>query len=345
MHKLVLATWLCLFAACGRAQEAVSADPASSAQNSSAANQMEDADAVEEVLVVGEQPGPALIKISKGEHVLWVMGTLSPLPKNIQWRSAPVTSVLAQSQEFIMAPNVKMVLGFWDKVAVAPSLIGVKNNPDGKKLQEVLPEPLYQRWLVLKEKYIGKDKDIEKHRPIFAAAELFKKAIAKSGMVPDESVRWTLENVVRDNKIPTTKPTITMEFESPRAVVKKFKQSTLDDTECFARTLDRLETDLDAMRARANAWATGDMPALKQLPYPNQAAACGEAVLNSELVREQGWQDMPARMDAAWLAAAENALANNPSSFALLPMPHLTEPDGYVAKLRAKGYEVSGAVE
>ena len=344
MRRVLLASLFCFCAVNSWAQEPVSADVASSAQSSSAANSSDTND-VEEVLVVGEQPGPALIKISKGDHVLWVMGTLSPLPKNIQWRSAPVTAVLAQSQEFIMAPNVKMVLGFWDKVAVAPSLIGVKNNPDGKKLQEVLPEPLYQRWLLLKEKYIGKDKDIEKHRPIFAAAELFKKAIAKSGMVPDDSVRWTLENVVRDNKIATIKPTVTMEFESPRAVVKKFKQSTLDDTECFARTLDRLETDLEAMRARANAWATGDMPALKQLPYPDEAAACGEAVLNSELVREQGWQDMPARMDAAWLAAAENALANNASSFALLPMRHLTEPDGYVARLRAKGYEVTEVAE
>lgn len=303
------------------------------------------ADEVDEVLVVGEQPGPALIKVSKDDHVLWVMGTLSPLPKDMQWRSAPVTGVLARSQEFLMPPSVKMDLGFWAKVSVAPSLIGVKNNPDGKKLQDVLPEPLYQRWLVLKEKYIGKDNDIEKHRPIFAATELFKKAIAKSGMVPDDSVRWALENVVRDNKIPTTRPRILMELDSPRAVVKKFKQSTLDDTQCFARVLDRLETDLDAMRTRANAWATGDMTALKQMSYPDEAAACGEAVLNSELVREQGWQDMPARMEAAWLAAAETALANNPSSFALLPMPHLIKADGYLAKLRAKGYQVSEVAE
>lgn len=344
MRRVLLASLFCFCAVNSWAQEPVSADVASSAQSSSAANSSDTND-VEEVLVVGEQPGPALIKISKGDHVLWLMGTLSPLPKNMQWRSAPVTSVLAQSQEFIMAPSVKMELSFWDKVTVAPSLIGVKNNPDGKKLKDLLPDPLYQRWLVLKEKYIGKEKDIERHRPIFAAAELFKKAIAKSGMAPDDSVRWTLENVVRDNKIPTTKPRITMELESPRAMVKKFKQSTLDDTECFARTLARLETDLDAMRARANAWATGDMAALTQLPYPDEAAACGEAVLNSELVREQGWQDMPARMESAWLAAAEAALAANASSFALLPMPQLTKPDGYLAKLRAKGYAVSEVVE
>lgn len=333
---------LCCYSLSGWGQTPSAAE---SAQHSPAAEQLDEADEVDEVLVVGEQPGPALIKVSKGEHVLWVMGTLSPLPKNMQWRSAPVAAVLAQSQEFIMAPSVKMDLSFWDKVAVAPSLIGVKNNPDGKKLQEVLPEPLYQRWLTLKEKYIGKDNDIEKHRPIFAASELFKKAIAKSGMAPDDSVRWVLENVVRDNKIPTTKPKVVMELDSPRAVVKQFKHSALDDTACFARTLDRLETDLDAMRARANAWATGDMPALSQLPYPDEAAACGEAVLNSELVREQGWQDMPARMEAAWLAAAEAALTNNPSSFALLPMPHITKADGYIAKLRAKGYEVSEMAE
>ena len=32
------------------------------------------AEAVEEVLVTGEQPGPALWKVTSGEHVLWILG-------------------------------------------------------------------------------------------------------------------------------------------------------------------------------------------------------------------------------------------------------------------------------
>lgn len=41
-----------------------------------------------------------------------------------------------------------------------------------------------------------------------------------------------------------------------------------------------------------------------------------------------------------WLQAARRALEANRSTFAILPMSQLFDPDGYVAKLRAEGYDV-----
>jgi hypothetical protein len=38
------------------------------------------------VVVSGAQPGPGLWKVAKGDHVMWVLGTQSPLPKHMQWR-------------------------------------------------------------------------------------------------------------------------------------------------------------------------------------------------------------------------------------------------------------------
>ena len=156
-------------------------------------------------------------------------------------------------------------------------------------------------------------------------------------------MRWALENVVRNHKIKTTQPRVVHELQSPRAAIKKFKKSTLDDTQCFAKTLDRLESDLDAMRARANAWSVGDIDALRNLPYVDNKAACEEAVLNSELAQDQGLQDIKATLKAAWLEAAEAALANNANTFATLPMEELLKPDGYLAALAAKGYKVEAA--
>jgi hypothetical protein len=301
------------------------------------------ADEIEEVLVIGEQPGPGLWRVYKGDHVLSVLGTISPIPKNMQWQSKQVEAALAESQEFITTPNVKVEIGFWGKVGLLPSLIGIKNNPDSKKLADVLTPELYGRWSVLKTKYIGQDQDIEKQRPIFAASALFKKSIEKSDLVSNERVRWALENVVRNHKIKTTQPRVVHELQSPRASIKKFKKSTLDDTQCFAKTLDRLESDLDAMRARANAWSVGDINALRNLPYVDNKAACEEAVLNSELAQDQGLQDIKVILKAAWLDAAETALANNTNSFASLPMEELLKPDGYLAALAAKGYKVEAA--
>lgn len=297
-------------------------------------------DEVDEVLVVGEQPGPSLWRVYKDHHVLWVMGTISPLPKNMQWHSKKVETVVAESQEFLLPPRVKVEVGFWSKVGLLPSLIGIKHNPDGKKLADVLPPDIYARWSLLKEKYIGKDADIEKNRPIFVATELFKKSIDKSDMAPDDSIRWAIENIVRVHNIKTTKPTLGHELKNARATVKKFKKSSLDDTACFTRTIERLETDLGAMRTRANAWAKGDLETLRNLPYHNEREDCESAVLNSEIAQDVGIQNIKQVLKEEWLAAAEAALSNNESTFAMLPMAEIYKTDGYLAALAAKGYVI-----
>ncbi|HWV16557.1 MAG TPA: TraB/GumN family protein [Cellvibrio sp.] len=297
-------------------------------------------DTVEEVLVIGEQPGPGLWKVSKDEHVLWIMGTLKPLPKKMTWHSRQVEEILAQSQEYITPPAVSFRVGKWDKVKLLPSLIGIRNNPDGKKLEEVVSPELYQRWLVLKEKYIGRDGTVEKWRPIFAANELYEKAVAKSGLTMDTNIMDVLRKVAKDNEVRKAGPGTLTTLENPKELVKKFKKSPLDDIECFSKTIERLETDLEAMKSRANAWATGDVAALRQLTYVDNDEACRSAAYNAALAEEQGLQDIPERKREYWLAEAELSLAKHPSTFSILPIAELLKPDGYLAALRAKGYKI-----
>ena len=126
----------------------------------------------------------------------------------------------------------------------------------------------------------------------------------------------------------------------PRQAIREFANSSLEDIDCFAKTLDRLETDLQAMRERANAWATGDIEALRALPFTDQNQICADAVLNAGFVKERGLDDMRERLAQAWLTAAETALTTHESTFAILPMAQILKPDGYIETLRARGYEV-----
>jgi len=128
--------------------------------------------------------------------------------------------------------------------------------------------------------------------------------------------------------------------KDPKAALKEFNASTLDDTACFAGTMARIETDLGNMRARANAWAIGDTAALRALPFHNQYVECVNAVTETGLARRLGIDDLLARADKAWVDAAEDALAKNAVSFAILPIAQLVSGDGYAAKLRAQGYVV-----
>ncbi|HTE40626.1 MAG TPA: TraB/GumN family protein, partial [Steroidobacteraceae bacterium] len=133
---------------------------------------------LDEVLVTGEHPGPKLWKVSKDGHALWILGTYGPLPKKMTWRSQEVASIISESQRVIGWVNIDtdIDVGFFAGLAALPSLINVGNNPDGAKLKEVVPPDLYAKWLPLKEKHFGRDKDIEELRPSFAALRLRYKA-------------------------------------------------------------------------------------------------------------------------------------------------------------------------
>ncbi len=334
--RFTIAIYLLIFSIAAQAQF----DSIEQSSSISTENSVQEAEAVEEVLVIGEQPGPGLWRASKGDHVLWIMGTLKPLPKKMTWRSQKAEAVLAQSQKYITPPSVDVHISTGNKFLLLPSLIGIRNHPEGKTLKEVLSPELYSRWQVLKKKYIGNTSGIEHWRPIFAANELYERAIDKNGLTEKNNIRRTLSKVAKENNVTKSGPGTTTEIENPRDTVKEFKKTSLDDIACFEKTIVRLETDIDEMRARANAWAVGDVDALRKLPEADHHEVCNAIAFNAALAEKHGLQDIPQQKLRYWLAEAESALEQHESTFAVLPIIELLKPNGYLAALRAKGYVV-----
>jgi uncharacterized protein YbaP (TraB family) len=304
---------------------------------------------LETVVVTGEQPGPGLWKVTSGDHVMWILGTLSPLPKDIHWQPKEVLDAIASAQAVLDPPRVKLKadIGFFGKLRLLPSLVGVRDNPDHKTLQDVVPSDLYARWIALKTKYMGagRGKNLETWRPIFAAIELWNAAIAKAGLTRDDITGDIVHDAAKRAGIAPTSPRYTVEVEDPHAAVQQFKKGEMDDLDCFRKTLDRIDSETSAMTARANAWATGDIATLRRMPDSEQRESCIAAVTESDIARERGITDLPARIENAWLDAASAALATNRATFARLQIADLLAPDGFVAKLRAKGFKVEAPDE
>ena len=257
---------------------------------------------LEEVLVTGRQPGPGLWKVSRpGDqdgHVLWVLGNHSPLPKKMVWRPTEVENVYALRRRCIAPPSVNPSIGPLGGITLLPSLVGARNNPDGRRLAEVVPGDLYLRWLPLKARYLGNDHGVERWRPIFAANALYQAALEQHGLVPYEGVWPQVEKLARKARVRVVEPQIESRVAKARSAIKQFKRMPLDDIDCFARTLQRLETDLDLMRERANAWSVGDVARLAQLAPVERATACIGVLLESSLVRERGFGDVIDRRDS-----------------------------------------------
>jgi hypothetical protein len=108
------------------------------------------------------------------------------------------------------------------------------------------------------------------------------------------------------------------------------------EIDCFAKVLAAIEEDERRLPPRARAWAAGDVAALRRFEYPD---------IRRECLAFPGW---PAALGAAlddaenlWLESADIALSRNESTFATVDLRDLIRSDGLLARLRARGFEVT----
>jgi len=314
-----------------------------------------------EVLVTGEFPGPGLWRVSKqtedGEHNLWILGGPGPIPATITWRSHEVERIVADSQEVI--GNTSLGVGF-DKqpgvfrmLSLVPSILKARKNPDGQRLQSIVPADVYERWLTQKAKYIGRDSGIEKWRPVFAADKLLDEAREKTGGSLSNSIWAVINGIAKEHKIKITSPGIWIKVpnEKSKALVKQFLETPLADVECLAATISMVEAlgDSYAVRRQGAAWATGDLSAIRQLPvFPDAKPHCEAALMGSQVLKElrpEGSDAVAVDLERQWFVAVDKALATNRSTFAVLPITELLTPDGKLSALAAKGYVIQAPSE
>jgi uncharacterized protein YbaP (TraB family) len=292
---------------------------------------------LEEIAIVGERPGPRLWKVSKSDHVLWLLGTLNHLPKRMTWRSSEVDAALAQSQELLTSgPSVSASVGPIGAIRLYLQWRRTQKNPDHLKLNVWLPAPLYARFEALKARFDAGDDGIEELRPSFAALRLYEHAVEAAGMTAHDEVEQTVVKLARRRGIPIQRAEL--KIEDPSGALKEV--SALPPTveiDCLAATVTRIETDLPSMQERAKAWATGDVDRLRALPYPQQREVCLSALSNSPRIKA-----LVDRVAQAWNNEAEAALSRNRVSFAMRPIYELLDANGPLAKFRAEGYRVEG---
>lgn len=297
--------------------------------------------APEQIHVVAQRPGPGMWKVSKGEHVLWVFGTYAPLPKNMEWRAHEVEAAIAGSQEYLAPMGAKAEAGFFKGITLLPYLIGMRKNPDGATLRDLMPPEQYARWTGLKAKYMPGNEDAERERPIFAAEALMRAAHKQAGLVGDDAVRKRVAELVKNNKLTYTSSTVDLPMDNARTILKNFKKTSLNDAACLATTMAELETEVAQASARANAWARGNVDEIRKLDFAQREEACFNNVFDSAVFdADPAFKNIRVLMRQKWLANAEKALAANASTFALLQIKDIIDSNGVIAALAAKGYTV-----
>lgn len=298
---------------------------------------------IDTIVVKGAQPGPGLWRVSKGDHDLWIMGSLWPLPNDISWSPELVESIIRDSQEYIRPPRlmVHADVNFFQKMMLGYSMSKAERNPDDKTLRDVLPPELHARWVVLSRRYGLRDSDMERKRPMIAANALFQAAIQAQGLGQKKIVTPPVYAAIERFKLKSTNTDVTVNIADPKQAVKEASKIDLSDVACMRLTLDAIENDLPRMVANANAWARGKVGEIRFEGIDRRQTACSDALTDAEFARKRGIPNVHASLTESWVRAAERALETNPSTFSLVPMQDIVGPDGYIARLRAKGYEIS----
>lgn len=300
-----------------------------------------------EVEVTGVMPGPGLWQVRRDDHVLWLVGSLTPVPRRMQWRSAEIDARLAEADAVLEAPGISVTTGrgMLHAMTLLPSALGARKLPDDKTLSDVLSPELHARWSALKAEYIGRDRGIERWRPVFAAEKLYGKRVERAGLSFDSPASSHVYEAAKRRKLPRIPVTLVITIDDPRQALREFKQGDLDDVECFERTLRHLEGDVTLLSDRARAWATGDIEALRTLHDSYPASACITALLDAPVLRQRGVDDVRTKMQAKWVEAVEQVLAEHRTTVGVVPISLLLADDGVLATLAARGYRVLGPDE
>jgi hypothetical protein len=309
-------------------------------------------DPLEIVVVTGRLPGPPLWRVSKDDHVLYIFPQLSPVPDGMIWDSDRVARVLSESQEVLLAPEVDtdisttLLLNPINLFRGARLAKRLRQNPNDATLEEVLPRELFDRYQALKSRYFPRDREPEEMRPLFAGTRLADRIQRAEGLVSGDEVMKQLERLIRRNRgLKQTEIEVVMDLKGSFRTLADRAERLLDslsqeqELACFAEQIRRLESELDAMKSRANAWAQGYVDEFRGIPLPGgDDDDC--LLLLDESSEFETIEQLRQDLNHRWLTAAEQALTANNTSFAILDIVELLRDNGLLAELRARGFEV-----
>lgn len=299
----------------------------------STANTEADDPEMQVVLVRGVQAGPALWKVRSGDHVMWMLGEVSPYPRKVKWKSKDFVRLLADSQELLIDFS-----GYWfidDESAAA--LTKAEKLPPGKKLKDVISPELHARVAAAASKF--DNPPLEQWYAFAATNRLVSAALRKLEM-ESFSVRFEAARLGEWHKTKITPFAVNeISFEQR---LRNWQQPS--NEVCLKRLLDAIEDGGNGVLLLANAWSVGSISALRELvpsySFSRDGFRSGECAAAMHGGEQQA-REYKLRRNKFWLEEAERALKHNRSTMAVVLMSELFEPDGYLAELRAKGYEIT----
>jgi len=286
--------------------------------------------ALDEIVVTAERAGPGMWHVHRDAANVWILGSISPLPRDITWRSKQVESVLESTSQVLVQKPIEISIPriLWMLIADRKVLM----VGGGKRLSDVLPPELHARFAAQRSK-VTDDKDKwERYRPIIAAAFLQQAAFHQVNLSMRLDLGAALRNLSKKHGVRIEE--IKVAGVSDMLDALKTMPAATERT-CVEASLSTVESGLPRLVDRAQAWASGNVQRIESMPELKEVDACRNA-----LDAGKGAFDVIGRVRQTWLDNIERYLRSPGTTIAVVNLDLLLERGGLLDQLRAKGYAI-----
>lgn len=283
---------------------------------------------VETVVVTPEAAGPALWHIATPTSEVWILPTVSPVPKDLKWDSKFVGDEIKGSKTVLLPPKaqVGMLEGLWFYMTSMDTL----EQPDGTRLEGTMPEPLKERFIAAR-KRIGRDEDRYGKYLGGIAALMLENDYWKFADLTVNGPQKTVENIASHAGVATR---TTATYSAMNVVKDVPKMTPAAHRACLEFALADIDTATAHAAAAAQAWATGDIAGVKAHYFETKLDDC--------LAQNGAYLQLRERANADMTNAILAALKKPGKTFAVMPMGFFLRKGGVLERLEAAGVTVSG---
>jgi hypothetical protein len=282
---------------------------------------------VEELTVVGRPPGPPIWKVVKGDAELYVVGVVGPIHHQQTWDSRRLERVL-DGADLLLAPPEAQVGPFQALRFLAGDLWRVRLG-SGPRLEARLPAALRDRFVRYREAAGGKPARYEHWKPAVAGFLLLSD-VRQAGGLSEAKPGSTIRRLAKARKV---KVRPLAQYRLQPLVSAAGTLSDADHLACLKDVLDQLDRETGRPRELGDAWAAGDLSAVRDL---QRASALDRCLRRSA----KGRRVLDAQIGAAAEALA-GALDRPGRTVAVVDLAYVLPLEGVLDRLRASGAEVS----
>ena len=298
------------------------APPAAQAAPAAAAD---DGSTVVEALEVIARPiGPAMWRVKRGDSEVVIIGGYSPLPHSLDWNKARLQRAL-QGATALYVPRAS--IGLISGAGVFFTM-GSLSLPHGQRLPDVIGPERIRKVQAFMDRIHKDPSRLMGLKPAVVGFGMYDD-FARAAGLSLEKPQTTIERLAESQGVPIRPlaklPVATM----IRSLEKLDARSQLA---CFDAEFAHLEAVSNTGVAAAQAWAAGDLKALRGAEAPSFEAPCLLGSPTARAVADKGVADA--------VASIEDALRRPGRSVAVAPIAYITRANGLLDQLKARGAEI-----